>query len=94
MRDLRGLRPRWEDPVTRSMSEISQFVALQVQAGNFQPGTEATLRQLPVELEDAMAIARENRTSFGTGTLNQLLGQAASPTAVELATSEAVAQPQ
>lgn len=88
MRDLRGLRPRWEDPVTRSMSEISQFVALQVQVGNVQAGTEATLRQLPVEREDAMAIARENRTSFGTNMLTQLLGTTTTAEADALASSE------
>lgn len=92
--DLRGLRPRWEDPVTRSMAEVSQFVMGQVQAGNFQAGTEATLRLLPIDLEDALAIARENRTSFGANTLTKLLGTATTPEADALASSEATTSSQ
>lgn len=63
-RDARSLVPSWEDPRTRSMSEQSQMVALQVQAGNFKAGTDATLRQLPISAEDRAQIARENRQSF------------------------------
>lgn len=91
--ELRGITPRWEDPRTRSVSEQSQFVALQVQAGNFQAGTESTLRQLPIDAEDARLIALENRASFGPSTLNQLLGQTASPEATDLAATETTAAP-
>lgn len=89
--DLRRISPLWDDPRTRSVSEQSQFVALQVQAGNFQAGTESTLRQLPIDPVEARRIAIENRASFGPSTLNQLLGQAASPEATDLAATETAA---
>lgn len=75
--ELRYLKPRWEDPRSISLSERSQYVALQVQAGNFQPGTEATLRQLPLDPEDAAAIVQDNRRAAGMGAIDRLLaGQA------------------
>lgn len=86
--DIRKISPLWDDPRTRSVSEQSQFVALQVQAGNFQAGTESTLRQLPIDPVEARRIAIENRASFGLSTLNQLLGQTASPEATDLAATE------
>ena len=70
--EVRHLRPRWVDPRTRSLSEQSQFVALQVQAGNFRPGTEATLRQLPLSSEDRRAIELENRTAIDVDLVNGL----------------------
>jgi hypothetical protein len=60
-RDLRGLSARWADPRTRSITEQSQFVAQQVGSGNFQPGTEATLAQLPISADEVKRIAAENR---------------------------------
>ena len=75
--ELRGLTPRWEDPRYRSMSEQSQFVALQVQTGNMQAGTEATLRQLPLSPQDAYEIRQDNLRAAGTGMLDRILaGQA------------------
>lgn len=71
--ELRGLTPRWEDPRYRSMSEQSQMVALQVQTGNMQPGTEATLRQLPLAPEDVDAIVQENKRASGGSVLERLL---------------------
>lgn len=71
--DLRSLVPRWGDPRTRSVQEQSQFVATQVGAGNMQPGTEATLRQLPLEPEDVRIIAAENQRARGESVFRQLL---------------------
>lgn len=73
MADLRGLTPRWEDPRYRSMSEQSQFVALQVQTGNMQAGTDATLRQLPLSPADAHEIRQDNLRAAGTGALDKIL---------------------
>lgn len=67
--DLRGLTARWADPRTRSITEQSQFVAQQVGSGNFQPGTEATLSQLPISPETVKQIASENRR----GSVSQLV---------------------
>ena len=87
--DLRSLTPRWEDPRTRSVSEQSQFVALQVQAGNFQAGTEATLSQLPLDPVDVARIAVENRSGVATKLVDALVGATKpSPDALQLATSE------
>lgn len=72
-RELRGLTPRWEDPRYRSMSEQSQFVALQVQTGNMQPGTEATLRQLPISPADAYEIRQDNLKAAGGSVVDRLL---------------------
>lgn len=71
--ELRGLHPDWEDPRTRSMSEQSQMAALQVQAGNLQPGTKTTLKQLPMSAEDVSAAVEDNRRAAGTGILDQAL---------------------
>lgn len=76
-RELRGLHADWEDPRTRSMSEQSQMVALQVQAGNMQPGTRTTLRQLPISPQDVEAAVDENRRAAGSGLLDQALAAAA-----------------
>ena len=59
--DLRGLTARWADPRTRSITEQSQFVAQQVGSGNFQPGTEATLSQLPISPDAVKQHVAENR---------------------------------
>lgn len=72
-RELRGLTPRWEDPRYRSMSEQSQFVALQVQTGNMQAGTAATLRQLPLSPADAHEIQQENLRAQGSSMIDRIL---------------------
>lgn len=59
--DFRTIKPRWDDPRTRSMSEQSQFVALQIDKGNFQPGTEDTLRLLPIGEDEVRIHAAANR---------------------------------
>lgn len=65
--EVRSISAEWEDPRTRSMSEQSQMVALQVQSGNMQPGTRTTLRQLPLSVSDIDAAVRENeRASAGS----------------------------
>jgi len=74
VRDLRRLSSRWQDPRTRSVIEQSQFVAQQVGSGNFQPGTEATLAQLPISPEDAKLILSENRRAAGAAKLAELAG--------------------
>src|SRR5699024_1206685 len=71
--DLRSLVPRWGDPRTRSVQEQSQFVATQVGAGNMQPGTEATLRQLPLDPVDVRIIAAEHKRARGESLFRQLL---------------------
>lgn len=75
LRELRGLVPHWQDPKTRSPLEQGQFVAQQVQAGNFQPGTRATLDQLPITPEAARVIVDENRKASGAGLLAGVLGR-------------------
>lgn len=70
---ITDLASRWEDPRTRSMSEQSQMTALQVQAGNLQPGTATTLKQLPMSPEDIEAAVEENKRAAGSGILDQLL---------------------
>lgn len=72
-RDLRGLSARWADPRTRSITEQSQFVAQQVGSGNFQPGSEATLAQLPISADEVKRHAAENRRAAGASQLQQLL---------------------
>lgn len=74
--EIRTLRADWEDPRTRSMSEQSQMVALQVQAGNLQPGTKTTLKQLPISAEDVDNAVEEGRRAAGAGLLDQVLSAA------------------
>lgn len=70
---ITDLTPRWEDPRNRSMSEMSQMTALQVQAGNLQPGSRTTLKQLPMSFEDIEAAVEENRRAAGSSVLDQVL---------------------
>lgn len=71
--DLRGVSPRWVDPRGRSITEQSQFVQLQVAAGNLQPGVESTLRLLPMSEDEVAASLADNRRAAGTGVLDRLL---------------------
>lgn len=71
--EIRSLTAEWEDPRTRSMSEQSQMTALQVQAGNLQPGTRTTVKQLPLSLSDIDAAVAENERAAGEGLLSSLL---------------------
>src|SRR5690625_3283952 len=73
--ELRGLSADWEDPRTRSMTEQSQMVALQVQAGNMQPGTRTTLKQLPISAEDVNAAVEENRRAAAGSVLDRALAE-------------------
>ena len=75
MAEVRSLTARWEDPRTRSMSEQSQMTALQVQAGNLQPGTRTTLRQLPLSQEDLEAAVRENERAAGGSLFERMRAQ-------------------
>lgn len=77
---LRSLVPRWEDPRTRSLQEESQFVATQVGVGNFQPGSEATLRQLPIDAEDVRIFAAEAAAAKGASVFERFIN---APTAGE-----------
>ena len=75
---LGRLKPRWADPRTRSVQEQSQFVAQQVSSGNFQPGSETTLRQLPIDPEDIALFASEARKGQGlAGILGAIANQPA-----------------
>lgn len=71
--ELKGLRPRWEDPRYVDTVSQSQFVASQVAAGNLQPGTRATVSLLPVSPEDVDAIVQENERAAGSSALDRIL---------------------
>ena len=71
---LARLKSRWTDPRTRSVQEQSQFVAQQISSGNFQPGSETTLRQLPIDPEDIQLFASEARRGAGLATILSALG--------------------
>lgn len=73
------LKPQWQDAKTRSPIEQGQFVAQQVQVGNFQSGTRATLEQLPIPPEVARLHADENRKAEASGLLDKVLGKTAQP---------------
>lgn len=74
--ELRGLRPRWEDPRYVDTISQSQFVAQQVQVGNLQPGTRATVSLLPISPDDVETIVQENERAAGGSVLDRLLGSA------------------
>lgn len=74
LREINGAVPQWVDPRTRSLIETSQFVAQQVQAGNFQPGTEATLEQLRMAPEDVAQHVSDNLAARGQATALSLAG--------------------
>lgn len=76
VRDLATLRPRWDDPSTRSVAEMSEMVARQTDVGNFQAGSETTLRQLPITEDDVLAFAQEARSAQGRSRVQELLAQA------------------
>lgn len=78
LREMGGLVAHWQDPKTRSPLEQGQFVAQQVQVGNFQAGSRATLDQLPITPESARVIEEENRRAGGAGLLASVLDRAAS----------------
>lgn len=70
---LRSIAPRWGDPRFKSIQERSEFVARQVEVGNFQRGTEATLAQLPLTPEDVRIHAEANRRAQGAATVAAVL---------------------
>lgn len=82
-RDAAGLVSHWEDPHTRSPLEQSQFVAQQVGVGNMQPGTAATLAELPITPESAQAIREDNRRAGSGRLLDRALEARRSREAVE-----------
>lgn len=73
--ELRGLRPRWEDPRYVDTISQSQFVASQVAAGNLQPGTRATVSLLPVSPDDVDTIVQENERAAGGSVVERLLSE-------------------
>lgn len=77
--EIAASRPQWVDPRTRSLIETGQFVAQQVQAGNFQPGTEATLEQLRMSPEDIAQHVSDNRAARGQATALSLTGGGEDP---------------
>lgn len=77
MADIRGIHPRWRRARYVSMTEQSQFVQLQVQAGNLTAGVESTLRLLPLDPEDIDAAAAANRQARASSLLDRVLSPAA-----------------
>lgn len=86
--ELRGLRPRWEDPRYVDTLSQSQFVATQVQAGNLQPGTRATVSLLPISPDDVDAIVQENQRAAGSSVLDRLLAEGAARSAEPVVPAE------
>lgn len=94
LREASGLTSHWQDAKTRSPIEQGQFVAQQVGVGNFQPGTKATLDQLPISPEAARIHADENKRAAGGGILERVLARSgeaaeAAPEAAPAAVPEA-----
>lgn len=88
---VRSLIPRWADPRTRSLAEQSNFVATQIGAGNFVPGTEATLRQLPLDQEDVRIISAEAAQAKGESNFAAYLANASdTPTTGQIESPEVV----
>lgn len=79
VREVMAAVPQWVDPRTRSLIETGQFVAQQVQVGNFQPGTEATLSQLRMSPEDVEQHVSNNRAARGQATALSLTGGGEDP---------------
>lgn len=77
LRELSRATPQWSDPRTRSLIETGQFVAGQVAAGNFLPGTRETLEQLRMSPEDVTDHVNANRAAAGRGTAAELVGATA-----------------
>lgn len=88
LRDLRGVTPRWTDPRIRSITEQSQFVQLQVAAGNLQPGVESTLRLLPMSEDEVAASVLDNQRAAGSSVLDRLLASSPQGEATVAATGE------
>lgn len=78
-RHLRGLTARFADPRTRSPLEQSQYVAQQVGTNNFQAGTLATLRELPISEETARLHAQENQKVRLSNRVSDRLAGAGNP---------------
>ena len=76
-REASGLVSLWQDAKTRSPLEQGQFVAQQVSVGNFQPGSKATLDQLPISPDMARIHAEENRRAAGGSLLDKVLANRA-----------------
>lgn len=70
--DLQAVALRWQSPRHVSVSEASQMVAMQVQAGNLPAGAEETLRLLPIDADDVTAIAAVNEHRAGERALATL----------------------
>lgn len=79
VREVMAAVPQWQDPRTRSLIEQSQFVAQQVHAGNFQPGSKATLEQLRMSREDVDQHVSDNRAARGQATALALTGEGENP---------------
>lgn len=74
-----GLRPRFAESRTISPMEQSQYVAQQVSAGNFLPGTIETLRELPLSEEDAYLHIQSRQRLERQETLAQKLNGGVDP---------------
>lgn len=69
------LRPRWQRAAATSITERSQFVQLQIQAGNIQPGGEVALSLLPLTDEEREAAKIENQNAQSRNLLTQTLNK-------------------
>lgn len=58
---VHSIQPMYVSSRTRSLTEMSQFVQLQVQAGNLQAGSKATLSMLPIDRAKVNEILAENQ---------------------------------
>lgn len=74
-----GILPRFADPRTISPMEQSQYVATQVAAGNFLPGTAETLRELPLSEEDVQLHVQANTKARNAAAVNNRINGADDP---------------
>lgn len=78
-----GILPRFADPRTISPMEQSQYVASQVAAGNFLPGTAETLRELPLSEEDVQLHVQANTKARNSDAINSRINGADDPRIAE-----------
>ncbi len=74
---LHDVALRWQSPRHVSVSEMSQMVAMQVQVGNLPAGALETIRLLPIDGDDATALAAVNEQRAGERALATLTAAAA-----------------
>lgn len=70
---LRSVVPRWTEPRHKSIREQSDFVAKQVEVGNFQAGTRETLDLLAITPDEAATHAAANQRTGASSTVLEAL---------------------